>query len=411
MAMALFTNSYRCLSRTRSSIWSRNWGPGAVPFWISGSSHAPTWWPMECIGGTILQEFWAMMWLQLCWWPSRYPFKGSFLLCIIPNKYEVSFFRVFALRNAVEKASENWLNKSIILGISLQYHCRAKLVRVKQRLCKGGFVCVLNKHVCLVVLQVLISVHRAIIRGYDWHFNSSRVRCNHDCGDERWIDHSDLLQPELLAHQQVELLLEVVQYVLVVRLDLWWRRSVCLLAADVGRVFSGQLGVWRLIPHSLLENQPSHPVVVTPRALTVQIVLFELIGSVQLVRSLQLLPPMWDGCSRVVPVLVACKREAPWSKGDIIGVSAKGTLMLKSVRGIDGSLVVAQAASTMSVWSGGGGWHRSRDKDSCQSVWNGATEAVWADHPARDLAVVGKVLLGLVYWNPMVICSRFPKEM
>ncbi|GMN72722.1 hypothetical protein TIFTF001_055276 [Ficus carica] len=65
----------------------------------------------------------------------------------------------------------------------------------------------------------------------------------------------------------------------------------------------------------------------------------------------------------------------------------------------------------MSVWSVGGGWRRSRDKDSTVVSRKGTvTGAAWADHDARDLVVVGKVLLGLVPWSPMVICSRFSKE-
>ncbi|GMN60129.1 hypothetical protein TIFTF001_029210 [Ficus carica] len=98
---------------------------------------------------------------------TRYPFKGSFLPCLILNKYEVSFFRVFALRNATEKASENCLNESIVPGISLRYHYRA--------------------------VPVLISVLEAIIRGYDWHFKSSRVRRSHECWGERRVE-TDSLQ-------------------------------------------------------------------------------------------------------------------------------------------------------------------------------------------------------------------------
>ena len=64
---------------------------------------------------------------------SRYPFKGSFLPCLILNKYEVSFFWVFTLRNVVKKSSDNYLNESIIPCISFQYNCQAVLVRVKQK--------------------------------------------------------------------------------------------------------------------------------------------------------------------------------------------------------------------------------------------------------------------------------------
>ncbi|GMN67636.1 hypothetical protein TIFTF001_036688 [Ficus carica] len=64
---------------------------------------------------------------------SRYPFKVSFSPCLILKKYKVSFFKVFALRNTAKKASNNCLNESIVLGISLQYHYRAVPVRVKQK--------------------------------------------------------------------------------------------------------------------------------------------------------------------------------------------------------------------------------------------------------------------------------------
>ncbi|GMN40428.1 hypothetical protein TIFTF001_009654 [Ficus carica] len=60
------------------------------------------------------------------------------------------------------------------------------------------------------------------------------------------------------------------------------------------------------------------------------------------------------------------------SKGDTNGVSVNDTPMLKSVRDTDEqvlgrhecrSLVLAHAASTVLVLSGGGRWRRSRDKD------------------------------------------------
>ncbi|GMN51257.1 hypothetical protein TIFTF001_020411 [Ficus carica] len=49
----------------------------------------------------------------------------------------------------------------------------------------------------------------------------------------------------------------------------------------------------------------------------------------------------------VVLYLITCKREVPRNKGDTSGVSVKGTSILKSV------------ASTVSIRSGGGGWHRA----------------------------------------------------
>ncbi|GMN49573.1 hypothetical protein TIFTF001_018739 [Ficus carica] len=129
--------------------------------------------------------------------------------------------------------------------------------------------------------------------------------------------------------------------------------------------------------------------------------------------------------------LVACKRAPPQSKGDTSGVSAKVTLMFKSVNGTneqakkfgflgdpDGSysewsrrvLVLAQVASNLSVWSGGGGWRQSRNKDSSQLVQYGAAKVAWADHPEEGLVVVGEVLPEPVPWIPTVVCSGDLKE-
>ncbi|GMN70441.1 hypothetical protein TIFTF001_039507 [Ficus carica] len=204
--------------------------PKAVPFRISGSSHVLSWRPGECIDRTFLQEFWAVMQLQLyrvpplnfllhfgvllCYTPqvrkeqfltcmmvlskrSKYPFKGSFSPCLILNKYEVSFFLVFALRNTTKKASDNCLNES-------------------------------STPVSVFALQVLINVRGAIIRSYGRHFKSSRVRCSHHCG----------VKGGSTCRATAE---------------------VCFLAADVGHVFSGQLGVWRPIPHGMLELLTKSP--------------------------------------------------------------------------------------------------------------------------------------------------------
>ncbi|GMN47793.1 hypothetical protein TIFTF001_016972 [Ficus carica] len=87
------------------------------------------------------------------------------------------------------------------------------------------------------------------------------------------------------------------------------------------------------------------------------------------------------------------------------GSGPRLTLMGRISSGPGGSLVLAQVASIVSVRSGGGGWRQS----SCQPVWSGVIGAVWANHPVKDLAMVGEVLLGPIYWNPMIICSRFAK--
>ena len=61
---------------------------------------------------------------------SRYPSKGLLSPYLILNKYEISFFQAFALRNAAKKASYNYLNKSIIPSINLWYHCPVVPIRV-----------------------------------------------------------------------------------------------------------------------------------------------------------------------------------------------------------------------------------------------------------------------------------------
>ncbi|GMN21433.1 hypothetical protein TIFTF001_048880 [Ficus carica] len=64
---------------------------------------------------------------------SRYSLSGSLSPCLIPNKYDVSIFRVFEPRNAATKASANFLNELIDPGINLRYHCRAAPVRVRKK--------------------------------------------------------------------------------------------------------------------------------------------------------------------------------------------------------------------------------------------------------------------------------------
>ncbi|GMN60641.1 hypothetical protein TIFTF001_029742 [Ficus carica] len=124
----------------------------------------------ECLGEILLQEFWALMHLQLY----RHAFglspssaqrlgniisdcpKQHFVLDSLSKRlYEgvigaildlhdglIKVVQVFALRNATEKASDNCLNKSIVPSINLRYHCPT------------------------VPVRVLISVRGAIIKGY-----------------------------------------------------------------------------------------------------------------------------------------------------------------------------------------------------------------------------------------------------
>ncbi|GMN49570.1 hypothetical protein TIFTF001_018745 [Ficus carica] len=63
---------------------------------------------------------------------SRYSFSDSPSPCLILNRYEVSIFRVFVPRNAAAKALASCLNESTDPGISLRYHCRVALVKVKE---------------------------------------------------------------------------------------------------------------------------------------------------------------------------------------------------------------------------------------------------------------------------------------
>lgn len=49
-------------------------------------------------------------------------------------------------------------------------------------------------------------------------------------------------------------------------------------------------------------------------------------------------------------------------------------------------------------------WHALPRYDY-QLIRNGMIGIVWANHPTRDQTMVGEVLLGPVYWNPMVIFS------
>ncbi|GMN63465.1 hypothetical protein TIFTF001_032559 [Ficus carica] len=162
-------------------------GPRAVPSKRSGSTHVPLSGPREFIDGTFRQEFWALIHNVSPIEKFRPLMYSSASVCfwVVPVKCtKVFFFRVFALRNAAEMALDNYLNEPIIPGISLR-------------------------------------IRGAIIRGYGRHLKSSCVRHNHDCGGEIRIDQFDLLQYVPLTHQQVELLLEVVQFALVIRLDLW----------------------------------------------------------------------------------------------------------------------------------------------------------------------------------------------
>ncbi|GMN27300.1 hypothetical protein TIFTF001_001591 [Ficus carica] len=115
---------------------------------------------------------------------------------------------------------------------------------------------------------------------------------------------------------------------------------------------------------------------------------------------------MEDGITRcdppytVVLRLLACKRESPWSKGDTNGVNAKSTPMLKFggsgdpdgsyfewSRRIDILWVYGYLASTRRM-------PRALPfGTTCQPVKDGVARAAWAEHPQKDLLVVGEVLL------------------
>ncbi|GMN65266.1 hypothetical protein TIFTF001_034342 [Ficus carica] len=101
---------------------------------------------------------------------SRYSFKGSFSPCLILNKYEPSV----PLSSGASQS---------------QAECLAE----------SGFVHVLDEHMCLIVLQVLTSICRAIVRCYGRHLESSWVGHCHDYMAEGWIDCIGLLQSVSLA--------------------------------------------------------------------------------------------------------------------------------------------------------------------------------------------------------------------
>ncbi|GMN49626.1 hypothetical protein TIFTF001_018783 [Ficus carica] len=109
---------------------------------------------------------------------------------------------------------------------------------------------------------------------------------------------------------------------------------------------------------------------------------------------------MYQPCT-IMLCLVTYEREAPWSKRDTDVVSAKGTPMLKSVRDTnEQSKKQSFNKENLSIPEGYG----------CQPIRDDVAEAVWADHTARDLVMVGEVLLGPVSQSPMVICKRLSKE-
>ncbi|GMN64677.1 hypothetical protein TIFTF001_033741 [Ficus carica] len=64
---------------------------------------------------------------------SKYPFKGSSLPCLILNKYDISFFRVLALRNAVEKPSdhlkfEHFVYQSLVMWSTTSNLCSPQTI-------------------------------------------------------------------------------------------------------------------------------------------------------------------------------------------------------------------------------------------------------------------------------------------
>ncbi|GMN48156.1 hypothetical protein TIFTF001_017326 [Ficus carica] len=122
----------------------------------------------------------------------------------------------------------------------------------------------------------------------------------------------------------------------------------------------------------------------------------------------------------IVLRLIACKREAPRSKGDTGLVFAKGTLMLKSAfpSGLGARVILVGR-----IPSGPSGLTCSRctdigpPLDEChlpflsgdegtRLVWDCVTGAVRANHPDWGSVVVWEMLPGPVLWVPTVICSR-----
>ncbi|GMN52729.1 hypothetical protein TIFTF001_021860 [Ficus carica] len=234
---------------------------------------------------------------------------------------------------------------------------------------EGVIEAILDLHDDLIkAVQVIISVHGAIIRGYGRHFKTS------------WV----------------ELLQEVIQFVLVFRLDFWWgvetnsSRSARVADrvtyyGDSSSAHDSDYTLQDIV--SLFSGSPAYTSCSCARLLGLGFSTSQLICVVQPVKSLQLLPPIEDlhlcgfsQCSRAMYAFgspsalrtsrdspspgcpVACKREEPRSKGDTCGVSSKGTSMLKSVFPLGLGPRVTMMGRILSGL-GGGGWCRSRDKD------------------------------------------------
>ncbi|GMN28225.1 hypothetical protein TIFTF001_044212 [Ficus carica] len=196
----------------------------------------------------------------------------------------VKVVEVFALRNAVEKASDNCLNESIVPNISLRYHCRAVELLLK-----------VVQLILIVRLDHWWSANRGISASTAVDPSLSQV-VKHRGHAPRDVHHVILRSQFGLYSTKYSLLGFPRMLRSPVRsttgpglLDLLANRG-CPAGEDSSASFS-RVG-WGRSPRNSLK------------------------------------------LCIIVLCLISCKREAPPSKGDTSELSAKGTPMLKSVGGV-----------------------------------------------------------------------------
>ncbi|GMN47100.1 hypothetical protein TIFTF001_016280, partial [Ficus carica] len=209
---------------------------------------------------------------------------------------------------------------------------------------EGGFVCILNKRVYLVVLQVLISVRDAIIRGYGRHFKSSRfvLVVRHDLWwfIDRAISASTMIDP--CSSQAVEHRVRAPE-------DDQRVFLVLILVID----FSSAHGLDRTLEDlvSLFSDSPACSSYPYARSLGLGFSASQLINPALLVRSLWLLPPVWDGHAESALGSLSASR------------TGRGRVLLAMVVLVG---LLFHELGEVCKWcggAGGGGWRQNRNKD------------------------------------------------
>ncbi|GMN60232.1 hypothetical protein TIFTF001_029323 [Ficus carica] len=353
---------------------------------------------------SLIEEFCPLMYFSAseCFWDIP-------LNC---TKYEVTFFEDFALRNTAEKALDNYLNESIISGISLRYHCRAVPARVELLLEVVQFVTV-------VCLELWWSFDRVI-------FSASTTT---DPCSFKVVEYRGPAPVEYHRTFSVLISINLPRATTSVETDssrsARVRDQITLgaleLSKGVGKYPKGLHQVLDVPGEDLrlcgfLQCSCTTPAWGLPSASRtgMQVVWRAserktwMIGKWLLERHNALIP-----CA-VVLRLVSCKREASRSEGDTRWVCAKGTLMLNQV--VEGCTKIGTRTGTVTGTgcqvSGGVEqwvWH-ALPQYRCQPVRDGVAGAEWAYHYEKDLVIVREILLGSIPRNSMVICSRFSKE-